>query len=197
MPMSNERQYRTMELRSAEEKEDSFIVEGYATTFEPYELYEDYDGDKVYESFSADCFKDTKMDDVIFQYNHEGKVFARQSNGTLVLQIDDHGLYVRADLGKTAASREMYEEIKAGLVTKMSWGFMPGEYSYDRKTSTIIHKSVKKIFDVSAVSIPANDATEIQARSFVDGEINKVLEECRRAERARKALALKLKLEGF
>ena len=73
----------------------------------------------------------------------------------------------------------------------MSWGFMPGEFEYDKVTKTIRHKSVKKIYDVSAVSIPANNDTNINARSFVDGEIKKALMEYQECER----LKLKIKLE--
>lgn len=185
-----------LQTREMDQEQKSYKVEGYATTFEPYVLYEDSDG-PVYESFSAECFKNTDMSDVIFQFNHDGKVFARQSNGTLELDIDEHGLKVVADLGRTESSRQMFEEIETGLVTKMSWGFLPGDYHYDRKTRTIVHTSVKKIFDVSAVSIPANQDTEINARSFADGEIRKVVEEFNRAERNKKALELKLKLAGF
>lgn len=185
-----------LEVRKTEQEQKSYRVEGYATTFEPYVLYSDVDGD-IFESFNAECFKECDMSDVIFQFNHDGKVFARQSNGTLQLDVDEHGLHVIADLSKTESSRQMYEEIESGLVTKMSWGFWPGDYSYNRKTRTIEHRSVKKIFDVSAVSIPANADTEIEARSFVDGEISKVTQELREQEMKRKTLELKLKLAGF
>lgn len=179
-----------------ETEQKSYKVTGYATTFEPYELYRDSDG-PVYESFSAECFKDCDMSDVIFQFDHAGKVYARMSNGTLQLSIDEHGLKVEADLGSTETARQMFEEIDSGLVTKMSWGFLLGDYYYERKTRTIVHTSVKKIFDVSAVSIPANQDTEIQARSFADGEISKVMQELQRVERTKKALELKLKLAGI
>lgn len=179
-----------------QEQEQKYKVSGYATTFEPYVLYED-EGGPIYESFSAECFKDCDMSDVIFQYNHEGRVFARQSNGTLKLIVDEHGLKVEADLSKTTQSRELWEEINAGLTTKMSWGFMPGNYYYERKTRTIVHTSVKKIFDVSAVSIPANNDTEISARSFADGEISKALKEVQEREIIKTKLALRLKLAGI
>lgn len=195
MPMTKDRQYRTlqMEVRTSANEEESYIVEGYAATWDRYELF-----DGVFEQFTAECFKNTDMRDVIFQYNHEGRVFARMSNGTLSLVVDEKGLKVRADLSSTQASREMYEDIKSGLVTKMSWGFIPGEYDYDAKTSTIVHKSVKKIFDVSAVSIPANEYTEIKnARSFADGEIRKVMQELQKRENTKKAIELKLKLANI
>ena len=181
MPLKNDRQYRSAEFRAKED--ESYIVEGYATTWERYPLY-DYADRTIYEQFSKEDFAGTKMDDVIFQYNHEGKVFARMSNDTLKLSFDDYGLKVVADLSKTESSREMYEEIKAGLVTKMSWGFLPnGLPEFDEETSTITWKSgIRKIYDVSAVSIPANDTTEISARSACDGVIERTLEEFKKAQ---------------
>ena len=193
-----DRQYRAvlekLETTQKEKRIDTdYYVEGYATRFEPYLLYEDEDG-KVFEEFDRDCFKDADMSDVIMQFDHAGKVFARQSNGTLIVEPDDEGLFIAADLSKSSAAKELYEEIESGLITKMSWGFRLGEYDYDKDTRTIKHKSIKKIFDVSAVSRPANETTTINARSLVDGEIEKALKESQ--ERERLSLKIKLELEG-
>lgn len=145
-----------------------YYVEGYATTFEqPYLLFE-FGGQKYYERISKDALVGADMSDVIFQYNHEGKVLARQSNQTLGLEVDTHGLFVCADLSKSRAAQELYDEIKSGLVTKMSWGFTVREESFDKDTLTwTIHK-INRVYDVSAVSIPANADTEIAARSRLD-----------------------------
>lgn len=109
------------------------------------------------------------MSDIIFQYDHEGKVLARKSNNTLIVETDDNGLFICADLGKSQASKEMYEEINSGLVTRMSWAFTVEEESYNSETRTRTILKVKKVYDVSAVSIPANDDTEISARSYAKG----------------------------
>ena len=199
MKLKNDRQYRTvvekLESKEKDKRIDTdFYVEGYATKFEPYEIYEDEDCKKVFESFTKDCFKETDMSDIIMQFDHEGKVYARQSNGTLVVEPDDKGLFIAADLSKSAAAKELYEEIRSGLITKMSWRFRLGEYDYDKKTRTIKHRSIKKIFDVSAVSRPANEATNINARTLVDGEIKRELEESQ--ERKKLELKIKLELEG-
>ena len=152
--------------------ESDHYVEGYAARYEPYELYRDANGEPVYERFERGCFDGCDMSDIIYQYDHAGKVFARTSNGSLIVEPDDAGLFMAADLGRTAAARAHYEDdIKTGMVTKMSWRFAVGDYYYDRETRTIVHKTVRKIYDVSAVSIPANDNTEINARAWVDGEI--------------------------
>ena len=138
-------------------------MEGYAATYEPYLLFETVEG-PVYEQFTREAFASCDMSDVIMQYDHQGKVFARKSNGTLIVESDDKGLFICADLSKSSGSKDLYEEISSGLVTKMSWGFLPGDpgdYYFDQPTRTLIHKRVKKIYDVSAVSIPANQDTEI------------------------------------
>lgn len=146
-------------------------VEGYAARYEPYVLYHDCDGQPVYERFERGCFDNCDMSDIIMQYDHAGKVLARTGNGSLIVEVTDEGLFVAADLGRTEAARDLYEDIKAGMVTKMSWRFRCGTYYYDQETRTIVHKTVKKIYDVAPVSIPANDDTEINARAWVDGEI--------------------------
>lgn len=148
-----------------------YYVEGYATTFnDPYVLYE-YDGVQYKETIDRGALEGADMSDIIFLYDHEGNVLARKSNGTLIVEADDRGLFVAADLSKSAAARNMYEEIQNGLVNKMSWAFKVREDSYDRQTHTRTIKRMQKVFDVSAVSRPANPSTDISARSYVDGVI--------------------------
>ena len=186
MAIKDDREYRMiqmpeMQFRALEEDDQKYIVEGYATTFnDPYVMYE-YDGVKYKEEIDRDALLEADMGDVIFLYNHEGMVFARQSNGTLQLSANDKGLYVRADLSSTEASRQMYESIKAGLVTQMSWAFTISDEEYDEKKHTRSIKKIRKVYDVSAVSIPANPNTDISARSYFDG----VIEQERRSERER------------
>lgn len=190
--VKSEREYRAaIEFRAADEGE--YIVEGYATTFnDPYVMYE-FDGIKYYEQVDRNAFDGSDMNDVIFQYDHTGKVFARQKNGTLFLNVDDHGLHVRADLSKSEASRNMWEEIRAGLVSEMSFAFSVAEDSYDQESRTRTIMRVKKVYDVSAVSIPANPSTQISARSYFDGVIEREQAERLASEqRAKQAQRIKL-----
>ena len=127
-----------------------------------YEL----DGVKFYERIDAHALDGADMSDVIMQYDHEGRVFARQSNKTLILVPDHKGLLVAADLGRTDLARGLYQDIDAGMINKMSWAFTVKEEIYDRATHTRTISKIKKVYDVSAVSIPANGDTEISARNF-------------------------------
>jgi HK97 family phage prohead protease len=168
-------------------------VEGYATTFDkPYLLYE-FDGIKYYEVIDRNALIGADLSDVIMQYDHSGKVMARNSNNTLILEADNNGLFICADLSKSSAGKELYEEINSGLVTRMSWAFTVAEDSYNNETRTRTILKVKKVYDVSAVSIPANDDTEISARSFFNGVIEAEKQEL--LERKKKILKLKLELE--
>jgi HK97 family phage prohead protease len=195
--LKNERQIRALQVLApaATKRIDSnYYVEGYAARYEPYVLWEDEDG-PIYERFERGCFDGCDMSDIIMQMNHQGTVMARQSNGSLIVEVDDVGLFTAADLGRTEAARRLYEEISTGMITKMSWGFFVGEYHYDRDTRTIVHTKVKKIFDVSAVSIPANQNTEINARSWVDGVIGQAARSEAELEERRRKLRLKIKIQ--
>ena len=199
MPMKAERQYRSAVLpfsvaEQSKRFETDFYVEGFAARYEPYKLYED-EGGAIYEAFERSAFAETDFSDVIFQYNHEGRVFARTSNKTLLVEPDNHGLFQAADLKLTDASRSIYQDIETKLITKMSWAFLPDEKTleYDRENRTIIHHKIPKVFDVSAVSYPANSGTEINARSFCDGVIAKRLEEFQK--RSQQIQKIKLLIE--
>lgn len=211
MAVKSDREYRdmTMEIRTAENEEapeERKVVTGYASTFnEPYTLYENDDW-RFNEVVDARAFDNTDMSDVIMQYDHEGRVFARMSNNTLTVTPDEKGLLIEADLGGTELGRQLFEEIRGGYTNKMSFGFtVDGEEIRDMKDAdgkdltvrTIT--SVRKLYDVSAVSLPANDATSISVRSLTDGEIERIRAERLEAEalelRRRKLLA-RAKLNG-
>lgn len=177
--MKNDREYRSMELRLADEAEPNYRVEGYASTFEPYKLWEE-DGIDYFEQIDPKAFDDADMSDVVFRIDHEGAVYARTSAGTVELWVDEHGLANRADLSRTQKARDLYEDIKAGNYPKMSFAFTVAEDHYDRATHTRIIDRVSKVYDVSPVSFPANPTTElsISTRDYFNGVI-----EAERAER--------------
>ncbi len=191
MPVKSDREYRSITAFTPSDNEE-YVVEGYASTFEPYVLYS-YDGVDYSEKIDRNAFANADMNDVIFQYDHTGKVYARKSNGTLEVGVDERGLKIKADLSKTVASREMYEEIKAGLVTKMSFAFTVGDDEYDRTTHTRTISKITKVYDVSAVSIPANPYTDISARSYFDGVIESEKQEL--LLRQKKIKKIKLMME--
>ena len=189
--LADGREFRDMEVRALEDGDpESYVVEGYASTFnEPYLLYSE-PGYRVDEQIDARAFDDADMSDVILQYNHEGRVFARTSNGTLSIFPDEHGLKIRALLGGTEIGRQLYQEIRGGYTTKMSFGFKveadERAVKEDKETHNVeimrTITKVAKLYDVSAVSLPSNPATTIAARTYGEGVIAEAKAERQRAE---------------
>lgn len=189
------REFRNMEFNAVDD--DKKIVEGYATTFDqPYLLYES-DDYKVFEVVDSRAFIGCDLSDVIMQYDHMGRVFARNKNGTLTFNTDSTGFKIRGDLSGTQLGSQIYEEIKGGYSDKMSISFTIAkdkrESITDENGITTVTRTIlqfKKLYDVSVVSIPANDMTSISARSYCDGLIAEL-----KAERLKRALNIeKLKL---
>lgn len=155
-----------IEARALDQESDSrdLIVEGYAVRFNSPTVLFEHDGIEYKEQIDDQAFRDTKMDDVIFNYNHEGKVMARTRNLTLELEVRKDGLFIRANLGGTEEGRKLYEEIKGGYVDRMSFRFSIREEEYDKENHMWTIYRIKRLYDVSAVDMPAYDDTSIEAR---------------------------------
>ena len=188
--MSKEREYRNMTFEVREDgAEPSFLVEGYASTFEPYKLFE-LDGVPIFEQIEPTAFDEADMTDVVYRIDHEGRVYARSSAGTIKLDIDEHGLHHITDLSKTSSAREHFEDIAAGNYPQMSFAFTVEEEHFDDANKTRIIDRIGKVFDISAVSFPANPTTEIHVRDYFNGviEMEKAAEaERQKAEEARRS----------
>ena len=184
--MRSEREYRNMELRILEPtEEENYKVEGYASTFEAYKMFED-EGIDYFERIEPTAFEDADMSDTVFRVDHTGPVYARTSAGTVELWVDEHGLGTRADLSKTQRAKDLYADIAAGNYPKMSFAFVVSGDHYDRETHTRVIDRISKVFDVSPVSFPANPTTElnVSTRDYFNGVIE--AEKAERLERERR-----------
>lgn len=200
--VKSDREYRSFD---GLKNDDAKTVEGYASTFDTYDLYE-IEGTICRERIVPTAFDNADMEDVVFLKDHTGTVFARTRNGAIQLSIDEKGLFSVTDLSRTKAAEEMYDEIKAGNYDRMSFAFQVAKDHFERSEEngktvlTRVIDEIRKVFDISAVGFPANPNTSIATRSAFDGEIERLEAErlqveAEKREEARKRLALKLKLE--
>ncbi len=181
---------------AAKRFDTDFYVEGFATTFGvPYVLYE-YEGMQFFEVVDRNALDGADLSDVIMQYDHSGMVYARNKMAkskppSLLIEPQESGLFIAANLGLTEEARKLYSTINEGLIYKMSWAFRVAEDAYNNETRTRTILKIKKVYDVSAVSYPANADTDISARSYFDG----VIEAEKREALARQAQIIKLKIK--
>lgn len=108
---------RAVDVPGQEAEEQELYVEGYAVRFDSPTVLFEYGGTEYKEQIDRHAFDGALMEDVIFNYNHGGKVLARTRNDTLWLTVDDTGVFVRARLDGTEEGRKLYEEIAGGTST--------------------------------------------------------------------------------
>jgi len=186
-------QIRALPIDGEENKQELW-VEGYAARFNSPTVLFEMGGVEYKEQVASDAFSEAKMDDVIFNYNHGGRVMARTRNKTLQLAVDENGLFIRARLDGTEEGRSLYQDIQNGYIDRMSYRYTVKSEAYDQENRTWTLLRVKRLYDVSAVDIPAYEDTSIEARK-ADAEA--VARESQRkvdTELARQRLAIKLKI---
>ena len=172
---NSKKEIRYGELRAADMPDDTETkntVEGYAVVFEqPTVIFSNGDTDYK-EVVDRDALVGADLSDVPFKYNHSENVMvmARTRNKTLTLTVDKMGLNIKAELANTTSGNDMYELIRRGDVDKMSYAYTVAEDSYDHITQTRRILKIKKLYDVSAVDLPAYDQTSISARDYFNAQ---------------------------
>lgn len=168
-----------IEVRKKEEDaNEELILEGVPCVFNEETVL--YKG-KYYECrevIAPEAFNECDMSDVIFNFNHCGRVYARTRNNSLNLEVKTDGLHMSAIMRKAdRGHEELYNDIHAGLIDKMSFAFHVEESKYEyieREGEPTIEirtiAKIDKLYDVSAVDIPAYDTTSISARSAFDAK---------------------------
>ncbi len=161
-------------------------VSGYAAVFNSDTVI----AGQFVERIAPGAFGDAiGRDDVVFLVNHDGLPLARTRSGTLTLEEDDHGLRVETVLdGEDPDVRAIVGKMKRGDLDKMSFAFLADKESWD-DTGDIPVRTVNRarLIDVSIVTSPAYEATEIGLRGL------KTLR-TEGAENIRRRVALKLRL---
>ena len=181
-------QLTKIETRKVEEEEkEELVIEGMPITFDSRTHLFDIGENKYFETIDKNALVGADLSDVIFNYNHGGRVYARTRNKTLELEPCDDGIKMRATLWPDDPGHlALYKDIKRGNVDKMSfaftveeddWSFDEDAREYDRQI-----KKINRVFDVSAVDIPAYDSTSISARRAFDAESERREAESKKAE---------------
>lgn len=146
-------------LSTVEEIKDS-TVEGYAIKFNS----ESRDLGGFIEIIEPTAFDGVDMSDVRAFMDHDaGKLLGRTASGTLELTIDERGVKFKLDLPNTTVGRDALELVKRGDLNQCSFGFTVAEDEW-YKQGDKIYRSIKKIgnfFEISLVSIPAYDDTDV------------------------------------
>lgn len=188
MAITRDRHYRAFNFEA--DGAGDMVVKGLPVVFNSETVIYEYDGIEYKEKIDARAFDGADISDVVLNIDHEGKPAAKTRNGTLKLDVRGDGLYMEADLSKNETGRELYEDISNGFYDRMSFAFLVEEDAYNKDTRTRTITKIKKVYDVSAVTFPAYNATSISARSWAEAEAEAERKVAEAAE-LRKRLILK------
>lgn len=180
------KQFRSFELAATGEAE--YVVEGYAAVFNQVVPLVEQDGITYFEVILPGAFDGANISNVIMYYGHGGKPVALTGNDTLRLEVDEHGLKFWAYLGGTEEGRNLWEEVKGGYITKMSFCFdMADECNFFNEEFTRKINKITDVYDVSAVDCPAYDGTEVHARKADDSVKNKIREKINKNKKSKRS----------
>ena len=156
-------------IRSAENNK-RLILEGMPVVFGQKTLIHDMNGD-FYEIIEAGAFDKCSLKNVHLFYNHDtNRVPLARSPKTMELTITPEGLHMRATLPNTESARAVYEAVKRGDLSGMSFAFIVplGGDSYNAETNTRTIREISKLLECSVVPYPAYPQASIEARSAME-----------------------------
>ncbi len=186
-----EREYRAFGGGySFEENSDEkqLILRGTPVVFGTPTVMFEIDGVKYYEQIDRGAFDEADMSDFIFNVNHELAPYARSKNGTLTYSIGDTFEITAYLNAEDERHKQLYRDVKTGLIDQMSFSFTIREQSYDESKRLRHVRKVKKLYDTSAVTFPAYSETSISARSFFEEEHRKEIVQLEQEQRRRKLI---------
>lgn len=164
------KEVRITEIRAAEPTADgaaTLILSGRPILYDTPTSINDVGGSYT-EIIQRGALDGADLSDVRLLYNHDlGKVPLARSPKTMQLGTDERGLTFTAELPDTAAAKEVYEAVKRGDLSGMSFAFTvpEGGDSYDAATNTRTIRQIAKVYECSVVPYPAYPQTSIEARS--------------------------------
>ncbi|BDP54301.1 hypothetical protein EfmJHP35_22250 [Enterococcus faecium] len=151
-----------VEKENEKQPTDGKTISGYALKFG--QPSKDLGG--FVEVITPEALKEVDLSNVFLLYGHDySKPLASVKAGTLKLNVDDTGLHFEAELTDTTYSNDVYENISKGVVDSMSFGFVLGLDSFDKKEDGTIERSIDKIKalnEISVVTVPAYDSSNVQ-----------------------------------
>lgn len=163
------------EVRAEQDEERGSILTGQPIVYNERTNLGWYD-----EIIEDGALTDTDLRDVRFLVNHDTSMIplarSRNNNANSTMQlevIEGRGMSIRVDLDteNNAEAKSLYSAVERGDITGMSFMFNVDKDSWDdvdTEHPTRHIRAINKVFEVSAVTFPAYDATSIQARGLSD-----------------------------
>ena len=187
----------------AEQNDKGSVITGQPIVYDERTNLDWYD-----EIIDDGALAETDLRDVRFLVNHNTDMIplarSRNNNANSTMQmevIEGKGMAIRVNLDteNNADARSLYSAVERGDISGMSFMFVVDKDSWndvDTDHPTRHIRSISKVFEVSAVTFPAYEATSIQARGLSDAleSAKTSLESVRAEQRKREEQKIRIKI---
>lgn len=120
----------------------------------------------VTETIARGALDGVDLSDVVLLTNHDGAgVPLARTPKTLTLTVTETGLSMRAELPDTEQGRGVYEAVKRGDLSQMSFAFDIAASDFDEQTRTRTITAISRVYEISVVNFAAYTQTTVQARN--------------------------------
>jgi HK97 family phage prohead protease len=171
LPVKNEPEMRSFSMPDLTADPEGNVIQGHAAVFNQVASI----GGWFNEIIERGAFDKTDFTDVLFSINHDldeiplARSRNNNANSTLQLQVDDQGLNTKAtlDIENNGDAKALYGSIGRGDINGMSLIMCVREDSWEGLDTDIPTRhiiNISKVIEVAAVSMPAYDGTDINAR---------------------------------
>ena len=207
--MSNQVELRSFdfEVRAQKDEDHGTYLDGTPIVYEQWTDLGWYD-----EKIADRALADTDLKDVRFLVNHNTDMIPlarsrnNNENSTMQMSIEDGvGMHIRVNLDteNNAEAKALYSAVERGDITGMSFMFTVDSDRWENEDSEHPQRhilSIRKVFEVSAVTFPAYEATSIQARGLAEAldsakaSLESVKAEKRRVEQQKQKIRILLEV---
>ena len=151
-------QTRAYNVRASEKP---LVIEGTAVVFgKPADMggYTEY--------IARNALDGVDLDNITLLVNHDGTgIPLARSPKTLTLTVTDTGLEMRAELPDTEQGRSVYEAVKRGDLSQMSFAFDVAQHTFDEQKRECTITKIAAVYEISIVNRAAYPQTNVQARA--------------------------------
>lgn len=166
-----------IELRASAEGRGNTVF-GYAAKFNTKSENLGSKDYQFYETIMPGAFDDVLNDDVRALFNHESELILARSKGgqgTLKIGVDNVGLWYEFESPDTQLGRDLLVSLQRGDIDQSSFSFSVSKdgqkwvETQDGDGPTVVLRTITKIdrlYDVSPVTYPAYEDTEVDCRSI-------------------------------
>ena len=159
--MNKRHETRAYEVRAAE---SPLVIEGTAIVFDqPADMH------GFSERIARSALEHVDLNDITLLVNHDGTgIPLARSPKTLTLNVTDNGLEMRAELPDTEQGRSVYEAVRRGDLSQMSFAFDIANQVWDEQKRERTITEIGKVYEISIVNRAAYPQTNVQARAGKD-----------------------------